>query len=417
MTRTAMIPVILGVLAGCSNKTATRQHDADAPTPGLDAPVSSGGAAGSSSDAAATGSGGSITGGDTGSGGATATGGSTPAGGTTGTGGTAPTGGGGAGGTTGTCLVGPCLAADAGCAGDACSSDGGANDVASGSCSQVTTQTECDSRSDCHSVFVDPGTCRCAAAGCCAHFSRCADGGRANCSGPALCNIKAPFCESPYVVSYTSNCYEGCVQPSECAGGDAAIPPSGDANSEEAPPAVEVPQPIPSHQQVIFRVTNGAATSRYLGIEGTYCAAYAIDDLVMVLDYQCGCECPRPPDPKIVKYWAISPQQTKDLVWDARALKTYSTSVDCSIWGPMATPASVTNGVRQPVGPGRYQVTLTLESVAPPDCTEVDEVLICQWTYGSYSGSTGRKTCPSSATATASFDLPEDGDVVVPITL
>jgi hypothetical protein len=86
-------------------------------------------------------------------------------------------------------------------------------------CGQVTTQAACDTRTDCHSVFVDPGTCGCAAAGCCAHFSRCADGGQATCKAPSglACQIATPYCESPYVVSYTNNCYEGCVASTECA--------------------------------------------------------------------------------------------------------------------------------------------------------------------------------------------------------
>jgi hypothetical protein len=108
------------------------------------------------------------------------------------------------------------------CTGVACPApDAGIPDAPSGSCSQVTTQAECDLRSDCHSVFVDPGSCDCAAAGCCAHFSTCADGGHAKCSGTPMCNIVTPHCEAPsYVVSYTANCFEGCVRPSECASVD-----------------------------------------------------------------------------------------------------------------------------------------------------------------------------------------------------
>jgi hypothetical protein len=85
-------------------------------------------------------------------------------------------------------------------------------------CSTMTTQESCDARSDCHSVFVDPGTCRCAIVGCCAHFSRCADG-KAVCAPPpaATCTIAQPFCEAPaYVVSYAGGCYEGCVPAAAC---------------------------------------------------------------------------------------------------------------------------------------------------------------------------------------------------------
>jgi hypothetical protein len=84
-------------------------------------------------------------------------------------------------------------------------------------CSQLTTQVACDARSDCHSVFEDPGTCGCAASGCCARFKSCADGGQADCVGPALCDLATPNCESPYVVSYRGSCFEGCVKDSTCA--------------------------------------------------------------------------------------------------------------------------------------------------------------------------------------------------------
>jgi hypothetical protein len=84
-------------------------------------------------------------------------------------------------------------------------------------CSSVTTLAGCEARTDCHSVFVDPGTCGCAASGCCAHFSTCADGDTAACTGTPLCKIVAPHCELPYVVAYSGSCYEGCVNKKDCA--------------------------------------------------------------------------------------------------------------------------------------------------------------------------------------------------------
>jgi hypothetical protein len=101
--------------------------------------------------------------------------------------------------------------------------DAEAGDSASKSCGQVTSQTECDGRSDCHSVYVDSGACGCPGGGCCARFDRCADGGRANCSGPLACATPRPYCEIPYVLSYVSNCYEGCVRASTCASSDGGV--------------------------------------------------------------------------------------------------------------------------------------------------------------------------------------------------
>jgi hypothetical protein len=84
-------------------------------------------------------------------------------------------------------------------------------------CASVTDEATCDARTDCHSVFVDPGTCGCNAVGCCASFVYCADG-QAACQGDPACLLPAPHCEAPaYVVSYTAGCFEGCVRPTECA--------------------------------------------------------------------------------------------------------------------------------------------------------------------------------------------------------
>jgi hypothetical protein len=91
----------------------------------------------------------------------------------------------------------------------------GGNGVA---CSAVTTLEACDARTDCHSVFTDPRNCACAALGCCARFSRCADGDRAGCTSKGIaCEAPVPYCEAPYVVSYAQLCYEGCVRMTECA--------------------------------------------------------------------------------------------------------------------------------------------------------------------------------------------------------
>ena len=132
---------------------------------------------------------------------------------------------GGAGGSAGTGGAGACAPGQVWCPGctpgtGACYSGGCPGIACPAACDQVTTVEECDARSDCHSVFTDPGTCGCASIGCCAHFSGCAPGDHGQCRQPSglACRIATPFCESPaFVVSYTSNCYEGCVRADDCA--------------------------------------------------------------------------------------------------------------------------------------------------------------------------------------------------------
>ena len=123
------------------------------------------------------------------------------------------------------CPAAPCAAPDAGCMGSGCSTADASlsrdANVESGSktCAQVTTQAECDGRGDCHSLYRSIGACGCGGSpGCCMHFISCTDGATATCTPPATigCTIATPACDSPFVLSYTPGCYEGCVKPTEC---------------------------------------------------------------------------------------------------------------------------------------------------------------------------------------------------------
>ena len=116
------------------------------------------------------------------------------------------------------CTGAPCLVPDAASDADTSIADAASGDVSTGACSQLTLLADCQARSDCHAVYMDQVTCGCATVGCCIHFNRCADGGKAVCTPPATfgCTIAAISCVGSYVTSYTTDCYEGCVLPSEC---------------------------------------------------------------------------------------------------------------------------------------------------------------------------------------------------------
>jgi hypothetical protein len=125
------------------------------------------------------------------------------------------------------CTGAPCLAPDAGCEGGTCSAadapaaqrDASGAETGTTPCAQVTTEAECGARSNCHSLYRSIGACGCAPAGCCMHFLSCADGASATCTPPVAfgCTIPTPACDSPFVLSYTPNCYEGCVKTTECS--------------------------------------------------------------------------------------------------------------------------------------------------------------------------------------------------------
>ncbi|HEX2658436.1 MAG TPA: hypothetical protein VHU40_09195 [Polyangia bacterium] len=102
----------------------------------------------------------------------------------------------------------------AGCPGASCPPPDAGTTIA---CSALTTLAACDARGDCHSVFTDPQKCGCPTLGCCATFARCVAGGRATCTGSPTCEAPTPYCEGPYVVSYTAFCYDGCVRATACS--------------------------------------------------------------------------------------------------------------------------------------------------------------------------------------------------------
>lgn len=84
---------------------------------------------------------------------------------------------------------------------------------------EVLSELECAEDPGCHRVFDggDPDGCLCNSPGCCHRFTRCAEGGRADCTGDDLaCRSPAPWCEGPYVISYEGYCYEGCVLAGDC---------------------------------------------------------------------------------------------------------------------------------------------------------------------------------------------------------
>ena len=193
--------------------------------------------------------------------------------------------------------------------------------------------------------------------------------------------------------------------------------------------AADIPQEIPSRQKVTFRVSNGGSVARYVAARadglfgGPYCSAYGIGqgttNLTLAIPSQCGCECPAPHQPGVTELWRISPGQSKDLVWDARALATYSTMMKCGTLypgGPEDPSAKVLHGVWQPVAAGSYQVTLIIKSTVPSSCQEANDIASCDyWTedqYGAWSGG----ICDRTTTVEADFELPAEGDVIVPMT-
>ncbi len=107
-------------------------------------------------------------------------------------------------------------------AGGTTSAGGGGGTAGGAACSTATTVEACDALSGCYTVYTaEPrtpvGSCTCPDWGCCSHFSLCASGAHATCTGPVLCKVVAPSCEPTFSVANDGSCYLGCVMSSACA--------------------------------------------------------------------------------------------------------------------------------------------------------------------------------------------------------
>lgn len=196
---------------------------------------------------------------------------------------------------------------------------------------------------------------------------------------------------------------------------EAGVPATGGA-------PVALPVEIPSRQTVHFELTNASSEVRYVAVDGEYCDPFPITrvdgatrtPLLLEDEYQCGCECPVPPDPAVTRYTAVLPGETRTLDWDARAMVTASIPLDCSQWG---TTASRTVAAWQPVASGQYEAKFKVEAAIPPWCTELGAApnaadLACtSRTYDGFS------RCSWTVAATVPFSLPAEGDLTVPVTL
>jgi hypothetical protein len=83
-------------------------------------------------------------------------------------------------------------------------------------CSSYTDEMTCIQTMTCHAVFAEVTPCTCTTSGCCMHFVSCADGARAQCQGTPTCAQAPPVCDGDFRISYTPDCYEGCVRSNVC---------------------------------------------------------------------------------------------------------------------------------------------------------------------------------------------------------
>jgi hypothetical protein len=178
------------------------------------------------------------------------------------------------------------------------------------------------------------------------------------------------------------------------------------------------PVSIPSRQSVGFYVMT--ARSGWVVTEGWLCAPLAIERQVgpnqwetvtLGLPFQCGCECPSPGQ--------AGPAQLgtpfKPWVWDARELVVVATTVSCSMGtGIPNYSVTVLNSVARPVSAGHYRATMTFDNALPAACKDPGNTGTATCTHPlSGMPPTTYSRCAGDLPASAEFDLPDSGDIVV----
>jgi len=85
-------------------------------------------------------------------------------------------------------------------------------------CAQNIGEATCNAATGCHSVFNKPDpSCKCTGVGCCMQFSSCGNGSAVcEMQNAPPCFAPPPVCDAGFVVSYGSQCPEGCVRATEC---------------------------------------------------------------------------------------------------------------------------------------------------------------------------------------------------------
>jgi hypothetical protein len=171
-----------------------------------------------------------------------------------------------------------------------------------------------------------------------------------------------------------------------------------------------LPREQPSTQTVYFDITNTAASTIYVVTSGRDCTAYGIhststdSDLSLRAFEDDPCPCGRACDSNTQGFiQELAPGETVTLTWDARDL----------VWRGLKIPApcdpasTVTeeHAIPQRVSPGEYSVSIGY--FLPPPC-EYCGVLP---TYAF----SAPPQCQADHNVSASFLLPDAGDVRVPL--
>jgi len=195
-------------------------------------------------------------------------------------------------------------------------------------------------------------------------------------------------------------------------GADARIDPG------PTPPAEE-----PARARVRFEVSG---TGAFVVSRGRSCAPFDVERqnggawerVALDLGVTCVCECASPGTPVAIELEPLTASAPVTVRWDGRRMAFVQRTIDCatrSFTGRGTATEYV--GALQPLPAGRYRVSFATVRSVPSHCMKLMSGYWCPPVSTAGAPSPGPfALCPGTR-VTAEFDLPESGEVTVPVRL
>ncbi len=170
---------------------------------------------------------------------------------------------------------------------------------------------------------------------------------------------------------------------------------------------------LPSTVTVTLRVSNATAQDRWVHTAGWSCTPYSLG-VPLDIEFQCGCECPAPPEPQVSQLARVPAGGEIYLAWDGREAVTWIQRIDC---GP--DQMQELRMAKQPAAGGAYDVRLGVESTLPANCNLSGDFADCTPDTSGQVGVSGgvADKCLSMQTVTNSFVLVQGQNQLVPLTI
>lgn len=165
---------------------------------------------------------------------------------------------------------------------------------------------------------------------------------------------------------------------------------------------------------VTFVVENTTAEDRYVVTSGMFCTV--IDPGVDTeLGFQCGCECPAPPDPSFTGLKLLAPGETHEIVWDGRELVTFTETLDC---GGGFTVEEL-GGNLENVSFGTYAARVPFTRSVPGNCSPSGTAgeYFCNPAGGGGAPPAIADICPAEGIATTTYTIQSSGDQTVMVSI